>query len=115
MTGRSLRLRNMPKETFHKLNSDKKNEIIKAFLREFSSKTYDEASITNVVKSLGIAKGSIYQYFDDKLDLYLYLQRECNNVKMGYISSIRRDDFPDFFSASITAWPSSRCCTMGFS
>ena len=64
----------MPKETFHNLNSEKKEAFIEAFMYEFSHRTYEEASITSVVKTLGIAKGSVYQYFDGKLDLLLYLK-----------------------------------------
>lgn len=86
----------MPKETFHNLNKKKKEKITDAFLREFATHTYDEASLSSVVKSLGIAKGSIYQYFDDKLDLFMYLISECTAVKMKYIR--KRDDYPDFWS-----------------
>lgn len=88
----------MPKETFYKLKPGKRKSITDAFLREFSIKIYDEASISNVVKSLGIAKGSIYQYFIDKLDLFLYLQTACNEVKLSYVANIKRDDYPDFWS-----------------
>jgi len=88
----------MPKETFFKLNPEKRNRITHAFLREFSIRIYDEASISNVVKNLGIAKGSIYQYFTDKLDLFLYLQATCNEMKYKYIADLKRDHFPDFWS-----------------
>lgn len=88
----------MPKETFYKLKTGKRKAITNAFLREFSIKIYDEASISNVVKSLGIAKGSIYQYFTDKLDLFLYLQTVCNEVKSTYVSNVKRADYPDFWS-----------------
>jgi len=72
----------MPKATFHKLKSAKKEAIVEAFLYEFSHYTYEEASITSVVKTLGISKGSIYQYFDSKLDLLLYLKEQCEQTKM---------------------------------
>ena len=87
----------MPKETFHKLPAEKKKKLIDAFLREFSVKRYDDASITAVVRSLGIAKGSIYQYFKDKLDLFLFLKEECGAIKVQYISHIKREDYPDFW------------------
>lgn len=88
----------MPKKTFLKLNEAKKNQITDAFLREFSIKTYDEASVSIVVKQLGIAKGSIYQYFENKLDLFLYLISECSAVKMTHIGKIERKGYPDFWS-----------------
>lgn len=88
----------MPKATFIKLNSDKKKAFTEAFMYEFSHRTYEEASITSVVKTLGIAKGSVYQYFDSKLDLLLYLKEQCELVKMEYIMHLKRDDYPDFWS-----------------
>lgn len=88
----------MPKETFHNLNPKKKEKITDAFLREFAVHPFDKASLSSVVESLGIAKGSVYQYFDDKLDLFMYLINECTKVKMKYIGHLKRDDFPDFWA-----------------
>jgi len=88
----------MPKETFIKLKEEKKKQITDAFLREFAVKTYDEASISMVVKQLGIAKGSIYQYFNDKLDLFMYLVGESVAVKSRYTASLKREDYSDFWT-----------------
>ena len=63
----------MSKSTFHKLNPDKKKRILRACLKEFSKNSFGEASVSSIVKELGIAKGSIYQYFEDKEDLYTYV------------------------------------------
>jgi AcrR family transcriptional regulator len=51
-----------------------------------------------VVKKIGIAKGSVYQYFEDKLDLFQYLIAEAVKVKMSYIAHINRDDFDSFWT-----------------
>lgn len=88
----------MPKETFQNLPGEKKEKITNAFLREFSVHPYDKASISSVVKSLGIAKGSVYQYFDDKLDLFTYLIEECSAVKMKYIGHLKRKNFDNFWA-----------------
>ncbi|MCB0737332.1 MAG: TetR/AcrR family transcriptional regulator [Bacteroidetes bacterium] len=87
----------MPKDTFHKLPPEKQKTIVNAFIDEFSNHRYDDASITRVVKHLGIAKGSIYQYFKDKLDLYLYIKQACEQEKLRYIQDVKRDDFQDFW------------------
>lgn len=60
-------------KTFERLNEQKRHAFLEAAFKEFSLKGYDAASITQLVKALGIAKGSVYQYFDDKQDLYKYL------------------------------------------
>lgn len=88
----------MPKETFLNLAEDKRKRITDAFLKEFTLNSFDDASITAVVKELGIAKGSIYQYFNDKLDLFMYLIQECSSVKMKYLVTAERKNFPDYWS-----------------
>ena len=60
-------------KTFERLNEHKRHAFLEAAFKEFSLKGYDAASITQLVKALGIAKGSVYQYFDDKQDLYQFL------------------------------------------
>ncbi|WP_341225677.1 TetR/AcrR family transcriptional regulator [uncultured Arcticibacterium sp.] len=87
----------MPKETFFNIGEAKRTLITEAFLREFALKPFDEASISEVVKQLGIAKGSVYQYFEDKLDLFLYLLKESGGAKKNYVGSIERESFPDFW------------------
>ncbi len=81
-----------------KLGEEKRKRIEEAFLREFAVNSYDEASLSDVVKKLGIAKGSIYQYFEDKLDLFMYLVHTCNQVKLRYVGSVAAKGFPDFWA-----------------
>lgn len=59
--------------TFQNLNENKKNRIIDAALVEFSTRPFNEASITNIVKNAEISRGSFYQYFGNKENIYKYL------------------------------------------
>lgn len=88
----------MPKSTFFNLSSEKRQRVVEAFLREFATKTYDEASLSEVVKQLGIAKGSMYQYFDDKWDLFLFLIQDCTTIKQQFVGALHRSDFIDFWA-----------------
>lgn len=63
----------MPKQTFFNLPDDKRNQILDVVLDEFAENDYDNVSISRIVARAGIAKGSFYQYFDGKEDLYHYL------------------------------------------
>lgn len=63
----------MPKQTFFNLPEEKRRLIIDLAINGFADHSYKEASISRIVKNAGIAKGSFYQYFDDKKDLYLFL------------------------------------------
>ncbi len=74
----------MPQPTFLKLAEAKRKQFLAAAYREFSRHSFAAASITNLVKTLGIAKGSVYQYFTDKEDLHQYLVTEAN-AKLGHL------------------------------
>lgn len=62
----------MPKKTFNRLDDDKKERVIRAAIEEFQVHGFEKAKIEMIAKNAGVAKGSIYQYFDDKKDLFLY-------------------------------------------
>lgn len=63
----------LPSQTFFNLSEEKRQRIIRAAYREFSKHSLNNSSIAQIVKTAGIARGSFYQYFEDKNDLYLYL------------------------------------------
>ncbi len=62
-----------PLPTYNNLPAEKRDAIFKAALDEFSEKGYQGASINAIVQTIGIAKGSIYQYFGDKNGLFLHI------------------------------------------
>ena len=66
----------MPKETFLKLPEEKKHKIIKAAKKEFERVPFEQTSIKNIVEDAEIARGSFYQYFEDKEDLFEYIVEE---------------------------------------
>lgn len=70
----------MPTDTFLNLPKEKQARIIEAARIEFSRASLKEASIANVIKIAEIPRGSFYQYFEDKEDLYFY-----------YFHSLRQD------------------------
>lgn len=63
----------LPKQTFFNLPEEKRAILIQAAKNEFSRVSLYEASIANIVKEADIPRGSFYQYFTGKDDLYFYL------------------------------------------
>lgn len=63
----------MPTETFFNLPADKRERFLTIAINEFADNNYHDASISRICREMEIAKGSFYQYFADKRDLYLYL------------------------------------------
>lgn len=78
----------MPTETFFNLNEEKRRKIIDACIEEFALNEYRNASISKVVKKLGIAKGSIYQYFENKKELYLYLIQYLSELRLSNLDDL---------------------------
>lgn len=82
----------MPKQTYFNLPPDKRETFLVAAINEFADHDYPTASISRVCKTAGIAKGSFYQYFEDKKDLLLYLIQLGLEEKQALVASIELPD-----------------------
>lgn len=88
----------MPKETFFNLPEAKRERIVELAIEEFSENPYGQASLSKIVVRAGIAKGSIYQYFENKLDFYRWLVlEEGPRRKLEYLAFNEPHDPSDFF------------------
>jgi AcrR family transcriptional regulator len=88
----------MPKDTFFNLPSNKRERIVEAALSEFEENAFDQASTNKIIEQSGISKGSFYQYFEDKKDLYKYLIQLMVESKLKYITPAMQNPFNhDFF------------------
>lgn len=74
----------MPKQTFLNLPEEKRNVIIDAAIEEFAEYGLENASTNRIVANSGISKGSFYQYFEDKQDIFMYLLTMLEREKMEY-------------------------------
>ena len=66
----------MPRDTFFNLPEPKRKAVFDAAVSEFSLHMFSEASINRIVKAAQIPRGSFYQYFDGKEDLFSYVITE---------------------------------------
>jgi len=78
-----------PLTTFQNLSKIKQDRITEAAITEFSEKGYTGASINSLVESLGIAKGSIFQYFGDKKGLFLFIFNKSTELVKERLRVIR--------------------------
>lgn len=62
----------MPKETFFNLSEEKQENVMRAAISEFSKHGFEKGNIGDIAKIAGVAKGSMYQYFENKKELFLY-------------------------------------------
>ncbi|MCP3740743.1 TetR/AcrR family transcriptional regulator [Rossellomorea sp. BNER] len=58
---------------FYSLESEKRERIINASIDEFVRVGFEKASTNEIVKKANISKGSLFSYFNNKKELYLFL------------------------------------------
>jgi len=90
-----------PKQTFANLPPEKRESIVRAAVAEFAEHGYQRASLNSIVKRLGISKGSLYQYFDNKEALFLHVfDHFTQQVKRQVRESMAGNSPNDFFAAA---------------
>ncbi|MCU6711111.1 TetR/AcrR family transcriptional regulator [Paenibacillus sp. J5C_2022] len=67
--------------------SKKRELIVQHALIEFSEKSYEEASINQIIHQSQSSKGAFYHHFNDKLVLYLTVLKEAAEAKRAYVES----------------------------
>lgn len=67
-------------QLFNQLEQSKQDRIINAALKIFAQDGYEKASTNKIVKLAGISKGSLFNYFSTKQDLYLFLFNYTSQV-----------------------------------
>lgn len=65
----------MPTSTFFNLPPPKREKLLCAAITEFARRPYGEVSINRIIQGAEIPRGSFYQYFADKTDLFRYVLR----------------------------------------
>jgi TetR/AcrR family transcriptional regulator len=82
---------------FHSLESEKQECIINAALKVFARNGYDKASTNEIIKQAGISKGSLFNYFNNKKELYLFLLDYATKVIEQIYAEVNWNE-PDFFA-----------------
>lgn len=83
----------MPTNTFFNLPAEKKHKILKAANKEFARVPLEQASIKNIVEDAEIARGSFYQYFENKQDLFEYIMTsKTGDMEKNLIEMIEQEN-----------------------
>ncbi len=78
----------MPKSTFFNLPKEKQNRITNTLIKYFATKSYEQVDIEDVARECKVAKGSMYQYFENKKDMYLHAVNEAVRTTMRLIENV---------------------------
>lgn len=79
----------MPKDTFFNLPVEKRDKIINAAMDQFAELHYSNVTVNQIVQRGRIPKGSFYQYFKNKDDLYIYLFTELGDTKLDMFERLK--------------------------
>jgi AcrR family transcriptional regulator len=91
----------VPKITFFNLPEDKRQTLIYAIKKEFSRVPLYNASISNIVKTAQIPRGSFYQYFEDKEDAFFFLLNDMvSHIKYHFGILLKKNE-GDLFGTMI--------------
>lgn len=85
----------MPKETFLNLPEEKQESVMRAAINEFMNRGFEKGNIGDIAKAAGVAKGSMYQYFENKKELFLYSVRWALELIMKKYNKVMLTDVKD--------------------
>lgn len=64
-------------ELFGRILEEKRNRIFESAINEFATLGYVNANTNKIARNAGISVGSLFQYFDNKEDLFLTTVKHC--------------------------------------
>lgn len=99
----------MPTDTWTRLDPIRRTAVVAAAEAEFGEHGFSQGSLNVIARRGGVAKGSLFQYFADKRDLYAYIVDVASErVRADIEGRIRELDpsrpFFEFLTDLLDAW-----------
>ena len=100
----------MPKDTFFNLPWEKQDIVMRSAISEFIKHGFEKANVGDIAKNAGVAKGSMYQYFENRRELFLFsVKWSMEFVMKKYEKYITMRDkeigiFDFFYNNAKTMW-----------
>jgi AcrR family transcriptional regulator len=66
----------MPKPTFSKIPAEKRDRVLTEAARLFAERGFSQTDMAQVAARANVSKGSLYDYFESKEDLYISVCRD---------------------------------------
>ncbi len=94
----------MPTSTFFRLPEEKRQRLLDAAWAEFTQVRYVDVSINKIIRQARIPRGSFYQYFTDKEELFYYLLGEMRKYFARVLEDVLREKKGDLFAMPLAAF-----------
>jgi AcrR family transcriptional regulator len=93
----------MPTETWYRLPDARREAVLAAAEAEFVAHGFSRGSLNVIAREAGVAKGSLFQYFDDKADLFVHLSDiAADRVDVSMAEASRHIDWSQGFFPAYT-------------
>lgn len=94
----------LPSETFLRLPEEKRKRLLDAAWAEFTRVKFADASINQIVRQAGIPRGSFYQYFAGKEEVFAYLLEDVRSYVVRLFGELLRETDGDIFQLQMTLY-----------
>ena len=94
----------MPTSTFFRLPEEKRQRLLDAAWGEFTQVRYTDVSINKIIQGAHIPRGSFYQYFTDKDELFAYLLGEMRDYFTQVLEDVLVENRGDLFAMPLAAF-----------
>jgi AcrR family transcriptional regulator len=84
----------MPRATWFNLGRTRRERVLDAAMAEFGRHGYSAGSLNVIAREAGVAKGSLFQYFDDKLDFFAHVAEQASLRIYAEMAPYLDDDRP---------------------
>ena len=75
-----------------KAPEERRSELITTARKLFSTKGYEQTTVSDIVKAIGVAQGTFYYYFESKKDVLDAIIEELINEQQAILRTIVEDD-----------------------
>lgn len=99
----------MPRPTWDNLDQRRRERVLEAAMAEFGRRGYSRASLNVIARQAGVAKGSLFQYFDDKVDFFAHVAEQASLTIYAAMAPVlsgpaESESFADYFAELVDAW-----------
>jgi AcrR family transcriptional regulator len=99
----------MPRVTWDNLGPARRERVLHAAMAEFGRRGYSGGSLNVIAREAGVAKGSLFQYFEDKLEFFAYVAEQASLTVYAamapYLSGPEPgQSFVNYFGCLVETW-----------
>lgn len=99
----------MPRATWDNLDERRRERVLRAAMAEFGRRGYSGGSLNVIAREAGVAKGSLFQYFEDKFDFFAHVAEQASlTVYTAMAPHLTGpgpgESFVSYFSRLVEAW-----------